>query len=421
MKYVIIGNTAAGIAAAQEIRKLESDSEILMISKEKENVYSRCLLPDYISGEMTEKQLYIREPDFYTRNNIKTLLATEVVALDPNNKKIELQDGSKIHYDRLLLATGSKPFIPPVKGMEKVPTYTLNSLTDAKKILNDIQNKNKIVIVGGGFIGLELAFALRKKGKDIHVIEKSPRILSMQLDEKAAGIISQELTQAGIALETGVGVKEIVANSKLLRFLGAKDIKGVVLENGTMLPCDMVIFAAGTRPNVDLLQGSGISVNKGIIVNEYMATNIPDIYAAGDVVETVDVITGSQSLSPIWPNAVIQGKYAGWNMTGRKRKFVEQVSIQNTSEFREVPFISVGIINPPNQDEYEVLTYHNALEGIYKKIILKDDVPVGMIFLGDISNAGVVAGFIRTRKKASQVKNLLLSNRYNYAQQLVNF
>jgi len=152
-----------------------------------------------------------------------------------------------------------------------------------------------------------------------------------------------------------------------------------------------------------------------------MATNIPDIFAAGDVAESTDAITGSQSLSPIWPNAVIQGKYAGWNMDGRKRKFAEQVSMQNTSEFREIPFISVGLINPPNQSEYEVLTYHNKLEGIYKKIVLKDDVPVGMIFLGDISNAGVVAGFIRTRKKADQVKNLLLSNRYNYAQQLVNF
>ncbi|KJS18893.1 MAG: hypothetical protein VR72_20600 [Clostridiaceae bacterium BRH_c20a] len=421
MNYVIIGNSAAGITAAQEIRKLDKTSDILVISREKDDVYSRCLLPDYVSGGISKEQLFIRDPGFYSSNNIKTLYQSNVVGINSENKMIFLEDGSSIHYDKLLIATGSKPFIPPIKGIDKAPVFTLNSLSDAEEIIKEMQNKNKVVIVGGGFIGLELAFALRNNNKEVVVIEKASRILSMQLDHTAAALIRSGLRKAGINLELGVGVNEIVPNSKVLRFFGAKDLKGVILEDGSMVHCDMVVFAAGTKPNIDLIKDSGLTINRGIVVGEFMNTNIPDIYAAGDVAETRDAVTDNQSLSPIWPNAVIQGKYAGWNMAGMSKKFINQVSMQNTSEFREVPFISVGIVNPTNEDEYEILTYHNEEQGVYRKIVLKDNIPVGMIFLGDISNAGVVAGFIRSNKKADKVKEVLLSSRYNYARQLVNF
>jgi nitrite reductase (NADH) large subunit len=420
MKHVIIGNSAAGIAAAKEIRKIDKGCEILIISKEKDPVYSRCLLPDYISGELSKEQLFIRDHDFYQKNSIKTLLGTSVSNILPGSNKVILEDGSLIHYDKLLIASGSKPFIPPIKNMNAVPTYTLNSLDDARRIINDSSNAEKVVIAGGGFIGLELAFALRRIGKKVLVIEKAPRILSVQLDDFAAGLIQVELEKSGIELKLGMGVSELVPNSRFSRFFGAKELKGVILEDGSQVCCDMVVLAVGTRPNTDLAEKSGIAINRGIVVDSYMKTNIANVYAAGDVAETVDAVTKTQRLSPIWPNAVIQGRYAGMNMAGLSRAFIEQVSMQNTSEFREVPFISVGVVNPPDVENYEILTRYNKHEGTYRKLVLKDNVPVGMIFLGDISNAGVVAGFIRISKDASQYKHYLLSERYSYARQLVN-
>lgn len=419
MNHVIIGNSAAGISAAKEIRKIDKDCEILIISKENDPVYSRCLLPDYISGEMKKEQLFIRDYDFYQSNRIKTLFGTKVADILPVSSRLILEDGSQLCYDRLLIATGSKPFIPPVKNMDSVPTYTLNSLDDADRIIRDSSKAEKVVIAGGGFIGLELAFALKRIGKKVLVVEKANRILSVQLDDFAAGLIQGELEKAGIELKLGVGVSELVSSSKFSRFFGAKELKGVILEDSLEVPCDMVVLAVGTRPNIDIVENNGIITNRGIVVDKYMKTNMDNIYAAGDVAETVDAVTKTQRLSPIWPNAVIQGRYAGWNMAGLCKPFIEQVSMQNTSEFREVPFISVGLVNPPDIENYEILTRYDKYNGTYRKLVLKDDVPVGMIFLGDISNAGVAAGFIRINKNASQLKDYLLSERYSYARQLV--
>lgn len=420
MNHVIIGNSAAGISAAQEIRKVDKECEILIISKENGPVYSRCLLPDYISGRMSKDQLFIRDHDFYQKNRIKTLPGTKALDILPAHNKVLLEDGSRIYYDKLLIATGSKPFIPPIKNMDSYPAYTLNSLDDAEKIIKDSSKAEKIVIAGAGFIGLELAFALRHLGKKVLVIEKAPRILSVQLDDFAAGLIQGELEKAEIGLKLGIGVSEFLSNPNSTQSFCTKELKGVVLEDGSEVLCDMVVLAVGTRPDIDMAEKSGITINKGIVVDKYMRTNIVNIYAAGDAAETVDAVTKTQRLSPIWPNAVIQGRYAGWNMAGLKRPFIEQVSMQNTSEFREVPFISVGNVNPPDIENYEILTRYNEHSGTYRKIVLNDNVPVGMIFLGDISNAGVAAGFIRIGKNASRLKDCLLSERYSYARQLVN-
>ncbi|KPU46086.1 NADH-dependent phenylglyoxylate dehydrogenase subunit epsilon [Oxobacter pfennigii] len=420
MHYVIIGNSAAGISAAQEIRKLDKKCDILIISKEQEPVYSRCLLPDYISGELGKEELGIRDFDFYRRNKIKTLLGKTVTAILPQSACVILEDMSRIHYDKLLIATGSIPLIPEFMSIENITPYTLNSLEDAEKILRDSGRCKKVAIIGSGFIGIELAFALRKRKKDVVVIGRSNRILSGQLDDFAAGLMRNEIEKSGIELKLGCKISEIIAYSKLMRFFKAKEIKGVMLADGTMISCDMLVFASGTKANMDMVKGSGISTDKGIIVDEYMQTNIENIYAAGDVTETTDAVTKLKRLSPIWPNAVIQGKFAGYNMAGLKKRFVEQVSMQNTSEFREVPFISVGTINPPEGEGFETLVHYDEHQKVYRKIVLKDDIPVGMIFLGDIQNAGVVAGYIRNGKDASNVKHRLLSDRYSYAYQLVN-
>lgn len=422
MKYVIIGNSAAGVSAAQEIRRLDSSGEILIISKEKEPVYSRCLLPDYIGGELSKQQLFIRDPDFYIRHNIKTLFATEVIDVLPENRRVLLGDGSQIKYDRLLLATGGKPFLPPIPGLTELePVYTLNTMADADQILKDSEGMQNIAVLGGGFIGLELAFALNKRNRQVTVIEIQERILVQQLDAKAGALMQAEIQKSGIKLLVQTGVAKVVTNPMLKRLFGQNALKGLALTDGSFLPCDMLIVCAGTLPNIDLVRDTGIKWNKGILVDAHMATNIDGIYAAGDAAESIDAVTDQRSLSPIWPNAVLQGKFAGSNMAGWKRQFIPQVSMQNTSEFRDIPFISVGIIAPPENSGYDMLTYHNVHKGVYRKIVLKDNVPVGMIFMGDITNAGTVAGFIRHRKDASKVKHAFLSDRYSYARQITEY
>ena len=203
-------------------------------------------------------------------------------------------------------------------------------------------------------------------------------------------IRDRDLQAEGVRPLLGSGLKEV----KYPRLIRNKNQAEIILENGDHLITDLIIMAVGTRPNTELMHGTGVKINRGIPVNDYMETSVKNIYAAGDVAETYDAVTGTKGLTPIWPNAVVQGRVAGLNMAGKVQPYSAQIAMQNAVEFREVPAVALGITNPPPERSCEVHAYHQPQKNIYRKLVLKNDVPVGMILVGDIRQAGLTASLI---------------------------
>ncbi|MBS4021541.1 MAG: NAD(P)/FAD-dependent oxidoreductase [Dethiobacter sp.] len=413
MNHVIIGNSAAGVTAAETLRMLDDQAQITIISDEKEHAYSRCLLPDFLSGERDSKSLRIRDLNFYSQNRINTELGQKVVSVDHEQHQVVLEDGRRLQYDKLLVASGASPFIPPIPGLQTEDAFGLRTIDDANRILEAAKSSRNAVIVGGGFIGLEAAYALRSRGLDVTVVEMAPQILALQFDEKSAGILADDIRQAGVNLITGAGVKEIEgpAFPGKLRSAGKK----VILSSGDSLQADLLIMAAGTSANVALVRDTGIKINRGIMVDSRMRTSLPDIFAAGDVVETLDVVSGSIGLTPIWPNAVVQGRYAAHNMAGNDKKYSGMIGLKNAVEFRAVPAIAMGASRGTEEEGYEVLTLDQPAYQLYKKLILRDNRLQGMILVGDIKQAGVLGALIRNKTDVSAYKNCLLQPSFSYA------
>lgn len=244
------------------------------------------------------------------------------------------------------------------------------------------------------------------------VVEKAPQIVPQQFDATASGILKRDMEAEGIRLILGTGIEGILGPS-LWERLFRREGKGVVLEDGSRLKCELVIVATGARPNVDMVKNTRIRINRGIVVNDLMQTSIPDIYAAGDVAETIEAVTGMRAVTPIWPNAVVQGKFAGYNMAGRERKYSGQIGMQNAVEFREVPAVAAGITRG-GPEEYEILTVYRPDQNTYKKLVIQDNILKGMILVGDISCAGVLSALIRTKTNIARLKDQLLRNDFGY-------
>lgn len=414
MRHLIIGNSAAGVSAAETIRRCDPVAEIAIVAAETSPAYSRCLLPNYLAGTRSEEQLNIRDQDFYTSLRIEPLFGRQVEHVLPEKHLIELTDKRRLGYDRLLIATGSRTFMPPIEGIDNPWVYGLRNLEDAKQILAKCESARRVVIIGGGLVGLETAYALYKRGLEVTVVEKMPQILPLQFDYTAASILQRDLQAEGIRVILGTGVQLIADSGVWAKLFGNSGSKGVVLENGERLKADVVVVATGTRTNVELLKNSGIKYNRGILVDQYLQTSVPGIYAAGDVVETADAVTGQVGLSPIWPNAVAQGRVAGANMAGQRQEYTSRICMQNAVQFRDVPAIAIGITNPTGDDD-RTLVVRRLDHNIYKKLVLRGNILVGMILVGDIRQAGVLSALIRQRADVSCWEKLLLRDDFGYA------
>ncbi|RJQ24810.1 MAG: NAD(P)/FAD-dependent oxidoreductase [Peptococcaceae bacterium] len=420
VRYVIIGNSAAGIKAAETLRKLDRGGLITVISEEPGPAYSRCLLPGFLAGTRHEDELRIRPENFYQWNLVDTIFGKKAVKVETGRKQVILADDRRVNYDKLLVATGSSTAFPPVEGLAGPGVLGLRNLADAKEILEYRRKARRVVVIGAGFVGLEAAYALYRRGLEVTVVEKMPHILPLQLDRPAAEIIQRDMQAEGIRFILGAGVREIAGPSLWTRLFG-KTGRGVILDNGDRLKAEIVIVATGIKPNVDLVRDTEIKLNRGIVVDQYMRTAVPDVYAAGDVAETEDIITGVVCVTPIWPNAVTQGAIAACNMAGRPRLYTGLIGMQNAVEFRDVPAISMGITQPPDSS-YEVLALHHPERNLYRKLVLKNDVIVGMILVGDIRQAGVIAALMRKKANACKFKERILKGEFHhgYLQRIVS-
>ena len=262
MEYVIIGNSVAGIAGAEGIRKQDKQGNITIISDEPYNSYSRPLISYYLADEVDLKKMQYRSQDFYLQNNINCILAKKVKGINCSNNELNLEDSNKINYDKLLIATGGKPIIPPIKGSRKNNIYTFLKLNDAKRISKQINSvkSNKVVILGAGLIGLKVAEALVKKGLEVYVVELAARVLSSILDERSAEIVKDHLQRKGI---------KFCLQDTITEFIGKENIKGVKLKSGVKINCDLGIIAIGVSPNISSVKGTPIKTNKGILADEH--------------------------------------------------------------------------------------------------------------------------------------------------------
>lgn len=405
MDYVIIGNSAAAIGAVEGIRQVDREGRITVISDEPYHTYSRPLISYWLAGKVPEDKMAYRNVDFYEVNQVTPILGVKATSIDFADKKVILADGKAVGFDKLLLATGGKPFVPPLDGLDKKGVYTFIKYDDVKQIQAAVQSgKKKVVIIGAGLIGLKAAEALNKYGVDVTVVELANRILPAILDDEAALMVREYLEQQGIKFYLGNTVTKVV---------GDGEVTGVVLQDGTEVDTGMLVVAIGVQPNTDLVKGTDVQVNRGIVVNSQMETNVEGVFAAGDVSEGYDLVYGANRVLPLLPNAYMQGEVAGHNMAGDKVFFDGGVAM-NAIGFGELPMLTAGIIKPET-DEYEVMIQSEPSTRTYRKIVLKDGCIVGYICLNQIDRAGILTGLIKDKSDISIYKDRLMSPDFGYA------
>lgn len=405
MKYVVIGNSAAGIGAIEGICQVDPEGSIMLISDEPYHTYSRPLISYYLAGKVKPEKMYYREADFYEKMNVIPHLGVKVEAILPEEKTISLSTGEKVEYQKLMLATGGKPIIPEMPGLQLKGVFSFQKWDDVKDIEANLKKNDKVVIIGAGLIGLKAAEAIAGLESQVTVVELANRVLSAILDEEAAEIVQQTIKDKGVKFYLNNTVKEIK---------GSNDkVSGVQLQDGTELECDSVIIAIGVSPNKDLATEAGLTVNRGVVVDDYLRTNYPDIYAAGDVSEGYDILYKQNRVLPILPNAYRQGSTAGRNMAGEEERYQGGFAM-NAISFFGLPMITAGIIKPDSSEFTEMIESGTGKKS-YRKIVLRDNKLVGFIALNEVDRVGILTGLMEKEIDIHPFKDKLLYKDFGYA------
>jgi len=406
MRYVIIGNSAAAIGAIESIRKVDSENDILVISAERYMAYSRPLISELLAGETTPQKMLYRPPEFYKLNDVELMLGRKVVGLNLKAKRVILEDGEEIGYDKLLIATGSHPFVPPMEGTDLKGVHTFFTLDDALAVMEMARKVKQAVVIGGGFIGLKAAESLKERGIRVTVVELAQTVMSTALDESAARIVEEHMRSEGVRIITGNAVQKIYGVNSY--------VTGVELRDGTRIPCGLVIVSVGVRANSQFAKDAGIQVNRGIVVDDRMRTSAPDVYAAGDVAEGKDMLLGMLRGLPLWPVAYRMGKAAGYNMAGVEYTYNGGFAMNSVSIFG-LPIISMGITTPSGGDGFRVLIRADMDKKIYRKLVLRENRLVGVVFINSVDRAGIANGFIRDGTDVSDIAEKMLDDDFTLA------
>lgn len=415
-RHVVVGGGPAGLYAIETIRELDrGESSITLISDE--FPYSRMALPYYLAGEIPEAHLLTGSEESFERLDVETILGKRVSSIDPKGKKLTLDDGTKVSYDDLLIATGASAVSLKIPGADLDGVCNLWTLDDAKRALTKARKGAEVVFIGAGFIGFIVLNALYKLGCRLRVVEMEDQVLPRMLDRQSASLAERWLIQKGVGVYTGTTVQGIEERSD-----GRKSLQ---LSNGLSLTADLVIMATGIKANVDLVQGSGIQVNQGILVNDRMQTNVNDIYAAGDVAEGPDLLMGENAVHAIQPAAEDHGRIAGANMAGLDVHYQGSL-LMNILDVCGIHGSSFGFwkdgqsptLSPSEKgkDGRETTILVNPSRPIYRKLVWEEDRIVGAILLGPVddtsmlNDVGMVKGLIQTRVPLGRWKGYIQKN-----------
>jgi NAD(P)H-nitrite reductase large subunit len=383
MKYVIIGNSAAGIGAVEGIRQVDKHGEITVITNESHHTYSRPLISYLLLGKVTEEGMKYRNSGFYTDNNCTLLANTEAVKINGTAKKVEVSSGKQIPYDKLLVATGSSPFVPPFEGLNTVEEQcSFMSLDDAKKLDAMLAQNKRVLIIGAGLIGLKCAEGICQRVKHITVLDLAPRILSSILDDSGAKMVQDHLESKGVEFKLAASVKNFKN-------------KTAVLNNDETIDFDILVLAVGVRPNTALLEGIA-NIERGIIINDKSETTTHNIYAAGDCTQTLDASSGQSKIMALLPNAYMQGECAGINMAGGRTgsNNGDDAHFDRAIPMNAIGFFGLHIITAGN---YTGEAYTEKSGGNYKKLFFSDNKLNGYILIGNVDKAGIYTSLVRER------------------------
>jgi NAD(P)H-nitrite reductase large subunit len=408
MRYVIIGGSAAAISAVEAIRSIEQESQIDLFSDEATPLFSRVLLPYYVAEELSKPLLNFRSADFFEQNKINAHIGVRVEEISIDSKTVRTEAGDQFPFDKLLLATGGKPIVPPIPGIDKEGISPLKTMADAEKIYR-LQGK-RAVVIGAGSIGVETSISLKRRGMEVTLLEQLGHVLPTVFDEEAASIIKKRIEGLGITTVTG---------EKTVQFTGNGQVKSVVTDSRE-IKCDIVVLAVGVKPAIELAQKVGIEIGVlgGIKVDSQMMTNLPDIYAAGDVTETYDIPRDSNWINAIWPCAVEQGRIAGLNMADRKILYEGSYRRNSIGNFIGVPAISMGLTHADTcsscEGGEEFQEIKKRTKDTYKKLILKKGRLVGAILVGQTQKAGLFSILLKRKINVADAISILMSRSLNF-------
>ena len=398
MKAVIIGNGLAGTIAAKTLRELDASVEIEVIAGESYPYYPRPNLIDFMAGVLPYERLFAFPANWHERQNITIRLGASVVRIDPAAGAVETRDGRTSSFDKLLLASGSSAVVPPLKGSDKKGVFVLRTLDDALSILEVLKTRPRVAVLGGGLLGLEIARALKARGAEISVNEFFDRLLPRQLDPPGAALLKTQLERLGIGVRLGASAEEIT---------GEGEASGLKFKDGSSAEADMVVIAAGVRPNVSVAKEAGIVADRGVVVDDHLRTSHPTVYAAGDVAQHNGRVYG------IIPASFDQARAAAFNMLGMEKRYEGTVP-SNTLKIVGVFVTSVGLVNPEGPG-YEMIAKEDVAAGIYRKLVLKDGVLEGAIWMGTKKGAADIARLTASRKNVAALKADILEDGFDFA------
>lgn len=398
MKIVIIGNGLAGTLGAKALREMDKQAAIEIYAEEKYLYYPRPNLIEFIAGNLPYARLFAFPEKWYGQQQIDVRLATPALRILSESQEIEVQDGSRVPYDALLLANGASSFVPPIKGSDKRGVFTLRTLDDAQVILEHLKTHPRVVVIGGGLLGLEIARALRSRGADVEVVEFFPYLLPRQLDPQGGALLKSDIEKYGIRVRLGVATEEI---------LGANEVRGLRFKSGEEIPADMAVVAAGVRPSLKLAQEAGLQTDRGVIVNDFLETNKPRIFAAGDGIQHNGRIYG------IIPASFDQARVVAANILGRNVRY-EGTVLSNTLKVVGIHLTSVGIVNPEGGG-HEEIRLERPEAGIYKKIVLKDGALVGAIWMGTKNGVNGISRAVIQKTNVEKWKRDLFEETFDFS------
>lgn len=385
--YLILGNGAAGYQAAKAIRDRDRTASVVMISDEPYRSYNRPMLTKSIMAELDEDQIAIQDEKWYEEQNIVQVLGKKVASVDTGEKEVSLEDGTRLKYTKLIYALGAECFIPPIPGSEKEAVVAIRGLEDTKKVAELLPSVKNVVVIGGGVLGLEAAWEMKKAKCSVTVLEIAPVLMGRQLDEPAGGLLKEIGQDCGIMIRTNVQPAEILGNER---------VSAVRLKDGEEIPADMVIISSGVRSNIGLAQQMGLETDRGVVVNSGMETSMADVYACGDCAQYQNVNYA------IWPEAVDQGKVAGANAAGDKTEYV-QVPAALTFHGMNTALYAVGDTGKNPNLVYKTVELKDMGRKQYKKYYFLNNRLCGVILIGDVSEMGDLGAAVEKRASYREV------------------
>lgn len=408
MRYAIVGGSAAAISAVEAIRSIDQRARIDLFSDEETPLFSRVLLPYYVAEELSKPLLNFRSLDFFDENNINAHLGVRIKDVSAKTKTLTTENGETFEYDKLLLAVGGRPIVPPIKGVDKEGISTLKTMADADKVLK--MKGKKAVVIGAGSIGVESCISLLRRGVKVTLLEQLGQVFPTVFDEESSAIVRKVVEDMGV---------EVITGERALEFTGNGSVKSVKTSTRE-IKCDMVVMSVGVRPNIDLAKTAGIKIGDlgGITVDPCMLTSVADIYAAGDVCETFDIARNTPFINAIWPNAVEQGRIAGLNMAGKSAEYGGSFRMNSIGNFIGFPAMSIGVLHQGECSYVDENCYFQEIktrsENTYKKLILKDGCIVGAIFVGQTQKCGIMSVLLKKQVDVSDFVDVLMSKNLNF-------